>query len=111
MSHSLALSDEQRAHLSIAESDTARLNQLLRNVSTAGGLSGHQWQVAACLASAAADQVQQVAELAAPGAGRTWATTARLLRESAARFELWSGLADVAAELAGVESHAAHEAA
>lgn len=110
MSHSLALSDEQRAHLSIAEADTARLNQLLRTV-PAAGLSGHQCQLAACLLSAVADQVQQVAELAEPAAGRTWATTARLLRESAARYELWSGLADVAAELAGVESHAAREAA
>ncbi|MFI5614697.1 hypothetical protein [Amycolatopsis sp. NPDC051903] len=110
MSHSLALSDEQRAHLSIAEADTARLNQLLRTVD-AVVVTGHEWQVAAGLASAAAVHVQRVAALAEPGAGRTWATTARLLRDSAARFELWSGLADVAAELAEVGDHAAHEAA
>jgi len=111
LSHSLTLSDEQRAHLSVAEVDTARLNMLLRDVHFAGGLSGHQWQVAACLASAAADQVQRVAELAGPDAGRTWATTARLLRESAARFELASDLADVTAELAGVSSDATRDAA
>jgi hypothetical protein len=106
VSHPLDLSDEQRAHLSIAEADTARLNLVLRDL-RAGGLTGHQWQVAACLASAVADQVQQIADLGGR-AGRTWVTTARLLRESAARFELRADLADVAAE---VSSDAAHEAA
>lgn len=110
MSHSLVLSNEQRAHLSLAEADTARLTELLRDVQP-GGLSGHQWQVAACLAAAAADQVRQVAEHAEAGAGGTWATTARLLRESAARFELWADLADVEADITGVSSDAAHGAA
>lgn len=111
MSHLLALSDEQRAHLQIAETDTARLNQLLREDRKAG-LSGHQWQIAACLASAAADQVQRVAELSGASVGRTWATMARLLRESAARFELASALADVAVDLVvGVSGDVAHDAA
>ena len=110
MSHSLDLSDEQRAHLEIAAADTVRLVRLVRGARA--GLSGHEWQVAACLASAVADQVQRVAALTEGAAGRSWATMARLLRESAARFELWSGLADAAADApGGVSSGVAHEAA
>lgn len=106
MSHPFALSDEQRAHLSIAEADTVRLIRLLRNQES--GLTGYEWQLAADLASSAAGQMQKVAQLADPVAGRMWSTSARLLRQSAARFELWSGLADAAAE---VSADGAHEAA
>lgn len=110
MSHSLDLSDEQRAHLVVAEADTARLNQLLCH--QAAGLTGHEWQIAACLASAAAEQVQVVADLAGGGDGGMWAITARLLRESAARFEVWADLADVSADATGgVNSDAAYQAA
>ena len=109
MSHSFALSDEQRAHLSIAEADTARMIRLLRNQES--GLTGYEWQLVAGLASSAAVQVQKVAQLAEPGASRTWATSARLLHEAAARFELWSCLADIEAEPAEVSADGAHEAA
>lgn len=111
MSHLLVLTDPQRAHLAIAEADAARLAGLVREARTAG-LTGLRWQAASSLASAIADQLQRIADLAVnEAAGRVWATCARLLRESAARFELWADLADVAAEATGMGSDAAHDAA
>ncbi|MFC0431094.1 hypothetical protein [Kutzneria buriramensis] len=112
MSHPLVLTDQQRAHLAVAEADTARLVELVRDARTAG-LTGLQWQTASSLASGIADQAQRIADLAAGDriAGRVWATCARLLRDTAARFELWADLAEAAGAVLEVSSHAAHEAA
>lgn len=100
MSHSLALTDQQRAHLAVAEGEFARLTSLLATARITG-LSGHQWQIASSLASAVADQAQRVAELAAcPTGRRVWGRIADRLRDAAARFEVAADLADVAAELA-----------
>ncbi|KAA2245891.1 hypothetical protein F0L68_41130 [Solihabitans fulvus] len=97
MSHLLVLTDQQRVHLAVAEADTARLVELLRDARTQG-LTGLQWQVASSLACGVADQAQRIADLAADGAGRVWGTCARLLRDTAARFELWADLAEVGSD-------------
>lgn len=99
MSHSSELTDQQRAHLALAECEFARLTPLLSTARIAG-LSGHQWQIASCLASAVADQAQRIAQLATAGpAGAVWAAIAERLRDAAARFEVAADLADVSADL------------
>lgn len=101
MSHSLALSaltDQQRVHLALAEDEFARLTQLLAPA-RATSLSGHQWQIASCLATTVADQSQRIADLAPAATGTWWTTMARRLRDAAARFEVAADLADLAAEL------------
>jgi hypothetical protein len=119
VSHSLDLTDQQRAHLVLAELEFGRLTPLL-SAARIAGLSGHQWQIASCLASAVADQAQRIAQLATSGpAGAVWAAIARRLRDAAARFEVEADLADVAADLVadaaggvlGMSSDAAHDAA
>lgn len=101
MSHSLArsaLTAQQRVHLALAEVEFARLTQLLAPARTTT-LSGHQWQIASCLATAVADQAQRIADLAPTATGTWWTTMARGLRDAAARFEVASDLADLAAKL------------
>lgn len=99
MSHSPDLTDQQRAHLALAEHEFARLTPLLATARIAG-LSGHQWQIASCLASAVADQAQRIAQLATSDqAGAVWTAIAERLRDAAARFEVAADLADVAADL------------
>jgi hypothetical protein len=111
VSHLLVLTDQQRTHLAIAEADTARLAELARDARTTG-LTGLQWQTASSLASGIADQAQRIADLAADEfAGRVWVACARQLRDTAARFELWADLAEVAGAVLEVSSDAAHEAA
>ena len=111
MSHLLVLTDQQRAHLAVAEADSARLVELVRDARTTG-LTGLQWQTASSLASGIADQMQRTADLAVDEvAGSVWATCARLARDTAARFELWADLAESAGGALEVDSDAAHEAA
>jgi hypothetical protein len=99
VSHSLALTDQQRAHLALAEREFARLTPLLATARIAG-LSGHQWQIASSLASAVADQAGRVAELAADTTSAVvWGRIADRLRDAAARFEVAADLTDIAADL------------
>jgi len=102
VSHLHELTDDQRAHLAVAEADTARLTRLIRTART-GGLPAHQWLTAVTLAAGIADRAQHIADLAPVAAARQpWATSARLIRDTAARFELWAHLAAIdPAEVAG----------
>lgn len=98
-----ALTPAQRVHLALAEAEFARLTPLLAGA-PAGGVSGHQWQVASCLASAVADQVQRIVDLAQDPAGVTiqvWRILVRRLRDAAARFEVAVDLAELAATVTG----------
>ena len=93
MSHPFTLTQPQRAHLAVAEADTERLTPLLRRANTTS-LTTFEWLTAAALATSIADQLEQVADLAVDEPGRQpWTTSARLVRDTAARFELWADLA------------------
>lgn len=106
MSHPFALTQPQRTHLGVAEADTERLTPLLRRANTSS-LTTFEWLTAAALATSIADQMEQVADLAVDEPGRhLWTTSARLVRDTAARFELWADLAH-SQELAGSSDAAA----
>jgi hypothetical protein len=92
VSHLIDLTEAQRVHLAVAEADTGRLTRLIRTARTTG-LRVDQWLTAAALATGIADQVQQIADHSPDKYGREpWATSARLIRDTAARFELWAEL-------------------
>ena len=94
MSHQLAVSDAQRVHLAVAEADAAKLTRALRSRRTRPFTTA-QWLATASLAAAVADQLDQGADLAARENDRwVWSTSARLVRDTGARFELWASLAD-----------------
>jgi hypothetical protein len=104
VSHLLDLTQAQRAHLAIAEADTRRLTRLISTAHTIG-LRVDQWLTAAALAAGIADQVQQIADRAPDAHGREpWATSARLIRDTAARFELWADLAHRQQQVAGSDA-------
>lgn len=109
MSHpspSAALNDAQRAHLAMAEHDSAALGQLIAAThGTIAPVPALRWLAGAAIAAGLAEQLTVVAELADTDTGaRLWRFAAARVRDTAARFELW-------AELAEVDDRAAHDAA
>lgn len=101
-----ALSSAQRRHLIIANVDAAKLTRTLWLIRDNVALAGVQWLAGAAAATAVADQLDQIAALATtPADCELWARSARLVHDTAARFELCAELADTEHEVLRDAAH------